>query len=91
MAIQQGQTTNQQIGAFAIRVYPNPTATVFSLCISGSKHPVSVKVFDIQGRLLQLIGTTTGTIHFGKELRAGTYLVEVTQDKNRWIQKLVKL
>lgn len=89
-SMQQAQTTNLQTDAFAIRVYPNPTATEFSLRIAGSEHPVNVKVFDIQGRLLKTMRTTTGTLHFGKELKAGTYLVEVTQDKNRWMQKLVK-
>jgi hypothetical protein len=77
---------------FTVQAYPNPSSSDFSLSISSDvQQPVNVRVFDLSGKLLRAIKTTTGITKLGNELNSGTYIVEITQDNNTKIIKLIKL
>ncbi len=85
-------TLAQETGDFLVSVYPNPAPAEFKLAISGdtTKH-VNVTVFDMQGRIIQTIRTTTGVLYAGKTWRPGLYLIELQQDGKRVVLKLIKL
>jgi hypothetical protein len=76
----------------AVQAYPNPSGTEFSLRIaSGADQAVNVRVFDILGRLVSTFKTTTGTVMFGSDLKAGIYIAEIVQGNTRQTIKLIKL
>jgi len=76
-----------------VRAYPNPTSNLFTLNVegSGADEQVVVRVTDMVGKLVY---TTSGAPQrnytFGKNLKAGAYLVEVTQGQIRRFLKVVK-
>ncbi len=80
-------------GAFAVNVFPNPTANAFELRLtSKSTSPVSVRVVDVMGRVVKTITTGSNqSIHFGAELKSGSYVAEVVQDDRKEVIKLLKL
>ncbi|TAH41112.1 MAG: T9SS type A sorting domain-containing protein [Bacteroidetes bacterium] len=55
-------------------LYPNPFSTTFQL---ESEEMLSLFVYDQTGRLLEIIENRNGTIHAGKNLATGIYLVEI--------------
>jgi hypothetical protein len=81
-----------QSTAISVKVWPLPTESFFNLSIqSGSKESVTIKVYDITGKLVQqLKGSPLETYRFGDTYVAGTYLVEVLQGTNRVTQKILK-
>jgi chondroitin AC lyase len=77
---------------FSVTVYPNPSTVEFQLVIRGdAAKPVTAKMFDMQGRMIKTIKTTTGTLYEGKEWKPGIYFIEVQQDGKREIVKVIKL
>jgi hypothetical protein len=61
---------------------PNPTSTSFNLVIKGNrKSPVSVKVIDISGRVVERYEKFPANHVFkvGQRLAAGSYFIEVIQ------------
>ena len=66
---------------FDVNLFPNPTTSNFNLQISSSaKDPVSVKISDIQGRLIKSIFVLPSEINvIGNNFKTGVYLLEVRQ------------
>lgn len=79
-----GLNSNQRTMASdnSITVYPNPTASEFRLNINSSHvTPVSVVVFDINGRSVWRTSTTApGILRFGASFTPGIYRVVITKD-----------
>ena len=77
---------------FSVQAYPNPSSSEFSLSISSDvQEPVNLRVFDLSGKLLRTIKTTTGITKLGNELKSGIYIVEIVQNTNKETIKLIKL
>jgi uncharacterized delta-60 repeat protein len=77
-----------------IHASPNPSAGAFTVQLQGNnvKHPVSIRVYDISGRLLEeRENISIGQIlHLGNQYKAGTYIIEALQG-NRSVQtKVIK-
>ena len=76
-----------------VKVMPNPTPNYFNVSITGKNNtPVTVRVMDIYGRLVQLdqkIGANS-TLRLGQKWAGGTYLVEVIQGDERKVVKVIK-
>lgn len=82
----------EKLLSFNVKAYPNPTMQQFELYfVGGSYEKVYVNVFDVTGRRMKYIETSKSTTHFGEDLKAGVYLVEVRQGKNLVKLKLIKL
>ncbi|MCI4441921.1 MAG: T9SS type A sorting domain-containing protein, partial [Lentimicrobium sp.] len=77
---------------FASKVWPNPSTNSFNLEVqSTSDEKVVLTVFDINGRLLSNLNANSNqTTSFGKDLKAGTYLILVRQGNNSNTIKVVK-
>jgi hypothetical protein len=77
---------------FTTSVWPNPSTNSFNLEVkSTSDEKVILTVFDLNGRLLSNLNTNSNqTIPFGKDLKAGTYLVLVRQGNDSNTIKVVK-
>jgi len=81
------------VEAFNVNVYPNPSASDFSLLVTGkSNEPVVVRIIDMNG-VVRSTNTvvTKSAIKVGANLKGGTYMAEVIQGENRKMVKLVKL
>lgn len=81
--------------AFTVTAMPNPTRDYFNLQIKSSNKAslVTVRILDIYGRVL-LIRTAVDPntiLRLGEKLFAGTYLVNVIQDKTERTVKVIKI
>jgi len=75
----------------AVKVFPNPSPSEFTISFnnkSGSK--ASVVVFDLYGRPVQRMETVSNTLRFGKDLKPGTYSVQVISNNEKKVINLVK-
>jgi hypothetical protein len=75
-----------------VRFFPNPTKSTFNLQVSStSREAFSVKVFDVQGRLIKTMEVfASENNNFGNELKSGTYMFEITQGKEKKTVRGVK-
>jgi len=72
---------------------PNPTPDQFNIVLhSNSDAPVSLKIVDVAGRILELRErlSANATIQIGGAYRAGIYFVEATQGDKKVRLKLLK-
>lgn len=86
--------TENQNTIFDVIVFPNPSGYQFNLLINNSIENIfQLKVYDVNGRLIETKSNLTPgkTIRFGEALKAGTYIVEVFNNAEREIIKIVKL
>lgn len=84
------ETINKE---FEIKIAPNPSKSSFKLQVNSiRKEIIILHLLDLQGRELKKMTLIPGqSIVFGNELKAGTYVVEVTQGKLKRTEKLLKL
>jgi hypothetical protein len=77
----------------SVTARPNPSESYFTLEVkSGDSHPVTVRILDLLGRLVDIRSnvTTNSTLNLGHAYRPGIYYVEVLQGKEKRMLKLVK-
>jgi hypothetical protein len=77
-----------------VKITPNPSADFFKLiAMSDDKAPISVRVLDISGRVLERYEKVAAgnLVQVGKSLRAGAYFAEVIQGDQRRVVKIIKV
>ncbi|THU31526.1 T9SS type A sorting domain-containing protein [Niastella caeni] len=80
------------VNSFAVKVFGNPASDYFNINIKGSAGKISVRVVDVQGRVIEYRETVPeGTLQLGQSYRSGFYYLEVRQGNNMKQIKLVKL
>jgi hypothetical protein len=77
--------SNSSASAFTAKAYPNPSSSEFTIETS-AKGAMSVKVYDMQGRLVEKADTNK----VGSKLAAGTYNVIVNQGANTKSVRVIK-
>lgn len=81
----------QAITAATVSVYPNPSATAFVLTLPGAGNDKAViTVKDITGRKMSEAIANGKTFVFGKDLKAGVYLVQIVQAGRQQSIKVIK-
>ena len=77
----------------SVSVFPNPTNASFNLkVVTAGKEAIVARVLDLQGRAINRIIVQPHQQHnFGSDLKAGTYILEITQGCKKSTQKLIKL
>lgn len=68
--------------------------TTFTLSIQNNNElPVSIRIFDLQGREINRIGNVSANsvVNLGNNLKTGFYMAEIIQGEERKIVKLVKI
>jgi Secretion system C-terminal sorting domain/PKD-like domain len=80
------------IGSFDVNIFPNPTKSSFNLQVSStSRETFSVKVLDVQGRLIKSKIVFASEINnIGNDLKSGVYMFEITQGKEKKTVRGVK-
>ena len=77
-----------------LAVQPNPSATSFTLRVQGNggTAPVTVRVVDAVGRLLEVrqVGSSGATLVVGQNYRPGLYYAEARQGRAKQTLKLLK-
>lgn len=93
-----GATSMQNADAPALtltaKAHPNPSSNYFNLSIeSKNAEPIVVKVMDLSGKVLEIKNNvdSNNSFQFGDNLKAGVYITEVTQGKEKVQLKVVKL
>ncbi len=78
---------------FNVNVFPNPSEQEFSIVLqSNSAEKFSYTVTDVFGRkVLQSEANIKQLNRFGKDLKAGVYILEVKQGNNKQSIRVVKL
>ena len=76
-----------------VSIYPNPTGNVFNVQVKAPKQEsINIRVLDVNGRTaFAAKGMPGQVLHFGEQLKAGTYLVEVRQGEEVKTVKAVKI
>jgi hypothetical protein len=64
-----------------VKVYPNPTKSLFTIDISGESQSFEAVIYDFNGQILkkQVFENSLGD-NFVTDLAAGIYLVKITLD-----------
>ncbi len=59
---------------------------------NGSNSPVTVRILDASGRIVEerINVAANGSLHIGNRYRAGIYLIEVIQGKEKVVLKMIK-
>jgi len=81
-------------GLFDVKVSGNPTSTSFIMnVITNSEEKISMRVFDVQGRLIEERQglQPMEILKVGERYINGMYLAEIRQGKNRKTIRLVKM
>jgi len=77
-----------------VAVLPNPTSSSFNLLINGKRKGLaSVKVIDISGRVVERHEKIppNGLFRLGQRLAAGSYFIEVVQEDQKQIIRVIKV
>lgn len=85
---------NGRVGesTLAVSVYNNPTKNYFTLSVDpGSKQEnISVKIFDMTGRMVEATNSSSQIIRVGDKLGAGIYIAEIRKGSEVSFMRLVK-
>ncbi|MEI8054279.1 MAG: T9SS type A sorting domain-containing protein, partial [Bacteroidota bacterium] len=75
-----------------VKIYPNPTTSEFKMSIqSTANENVSIKVMDMQGRLVKKYSISASqAMNFGNDLKPGSYMVEIAQANKKTVQRVMK-
>lgn len=75
-----------------VKIFPNPTVTDFNMQVmTPGKDQIRVRIFDAVGRTYKVFTATAyQTISFGADLKAGPYLLEVSQGMEVKKFKIIK-
>jgi hypothetical protein len=86
--------TSPYLEKLYVNALPNPSNNYFNLVISSNDaNPVTVRVLDMFGRLVEVHAkiTSTGILRLGDAWRGGTYFAEVIQGDQRKVLKIIKV
>lgn len=77
---------------FTVKAYPNPSENHFNLVIEGaSREKIRVMIYNVLGAVVANFERNADElIRFGEGLRAGVYMIEVLQGKNKKSVTLIK-
>ena len=70
----------------AISFYPNPVVDVM---VVASDQPVDIKIFGMDGKLVQVIDQAYGEVDLS-QLNEGTYLMKIESEKGTTTKRLIK-
>jgi hypothetical protein len=86
--------TKQESTSLHIHVSPNPFANAFTVQLQSSnlKQPASIRIYDVNGRLLEQRNNISigQSFHLGDQYIAGTYIIEAMQESQSVQTKVVK-
>ncbi|MEO8770603.1 MAG: T9SS type A sorting domain-containing protein [Ferruginibacter sp.] len=80
-------------GEFKAKVFPNPVISDFKIAIvSVSQEPMYIRITDMLGNeMKRIVAVSKEIVVHTNDLNKGTYLVEITQGKNKTVEKFIKL
>ncbi|MBS1534700.1 MAG: T9SS type A sorting domain-containing protein [Bacteroidetes bacterium] len=86
--------SNNDFSIFEVESFPNPFSNNFKLNLNtSSSNQISVKVFDMLGRLIEnsvVPYEEIGSYEYGNNLNSGIYNIVVTQDDNLKTLRVIK-
>lgn len=74
-------------------ISPNPNSGIFSLSFNQPINDSKVSIYDLQGRLVENLdleaNSTTQRVELKKQYQSGVYLIEVTNENGKSVNKLI--
>lgn len=92
-SITTGELITSDDGEFSVILYPNPSKSDFKVSVeTESSEPVSIKIFDMFGKVLQVIDEVEPeeVIITGNELSVGIYIMKVQQGSQVQNVRIIK-
>jgi len=80
---------SQPVYKSEIALYPNPFTSAITMQLGESKVK-AIRVYNLNGALIQTILPVQQTMSFGNDLKAGVYLVKVSAEKKMDVFKIIK-
>jgi hypothetical protein len=79
-------------GKLQLTVYPNPTNNYFNIR-NNYARPIQIRVMTLNGKVIEEVKSIQPgkTYQFGHSLITGMYLVEVSENGNSTVQKIIKV
>lgn len=77
-----------------VQVFPNPATNTAKLMVNSPDHrtAANIRVLDVQGKMVSTFTVIPGEWHpVGQNLQPGMYFIEMIQNRQRVIQKFVRL
>ena len=85
----------EQLYAFEIKLYPNPSRNVFTIIAQtdNQNDKIELRIIDASGRIVEMIKNIRPNQSFsvGQDLKAGIYFVELRQRDKLMVKKLLKI
>ncbi|MEJ8844540.1 CHRD domain-containing protein [Lacibacter sp. H375] len=80
-------------GTLAVSVYSNPSKNYFTLSVEPGTRPenVTVRLFDMTGRMVEATNSSSQIIRVGDKLGAGIYMAEIRSGNKVSLLKLIKV
>lgn len=80
-------------GTLAVSVFNNPTKNYFTLSVEPGARPenISVRLFDMTGRMVEATNSYSQIIRVGNKLGAGIYIAEIRRGDEVSLMKLIKV
>jgi hypothetical protein len=77
----------------AVSVFNNPTKNYFTLSVEPGTRPenISVRLFDITGRMVEVTNSSSQIIRVGNKIGAGIYMAEIRRGNEVTLVNLIKL
>ena len=78
-------SSSPEMNAYEISAYPNPTSDAVTVSIAGKTEQLTLtlKIFDMNGRLLQVMPVKDGEIRISlSNFAAGAYILQISDRKN---------
>jgi hypothetical protein len=90
-ALSSDETDNAVTTSATVHVFPNPTKEAFIVNLPASNVETTIRITNVQGKLLTKQVVNGSSFKFGKDFKPGTYFIQVMQkDKVVFTQKLIK-
>jgi len=83
-------TSTSDLKTFAPKIFPNPTSDVLNIQLNTTTD-YQIKITDSIGQIV-LETSTNGSVQLNiKSFKSGNYFVTITDDKNTWNERFIKL
>ena len=80
----------ETISSIDFKVYPNPSSSSFTIKTNGNDKAIEIKVFDLDGKLIESRTETENEFTIGSDYSAGVYILNLQNDNFNETIRMIK-
>ncbi len=84
------RTKKETISSIDVKVYPNPSSSSFTIHTNGNDKAIQVKVFDLEGKLIEARTETENEFTIGSDFSAGIYILNLQNEHLNETIRMIK-